>query len=578
MSIRRFYFFEPRLLGPRLSAFTAMIPLLVISLFSGVLEADEQQDAASAIAEGSTKPAANFAEPAVADHSPQNSDVAAVAAQIDALFETYWQQEQVTPSVVTTDEEYLRRLYLDLAGRIPAVSEIRRFLNDDDPEKRLKEVDRLLDRPSSVRHFTTILRSALLPPASSQPQFRGFIPGFEAWLWKHISENRPYDEIARAIISTPLTNDGGPALTTPTGPDAFYITRELKPENLATGTARAFLGVRLDCAQCHDHPFDKWKQQQFWNLAAFYSGFDQPNADEDSPVMMTAFSEKTNARSIGIPGLDETVPAMFLNGQTPDWQQTANQSTRQVLADWITSPENPWFAKMAVNRLWAQFLGRGIVDPVDDFSENNPASHPEVLELLAADLVAHDYNLQRTVRVITATRVYQLSSVRTDETQEDPIHFARAALRGLSPEQLFDSLAEAVGFYQPFRSDNPFAIDTDSPRAGFLELFQDSAESPLDRETTILQALAMMNGEFITDATSLEDSRTLRAVVDFPGMSTKQKLHTLFLATLSRSPTAAEEQRFLDYLKSGGAVGDTEAAYTDIYWALLNSSEFLLNH
>ena len=268
---------------------------------------------------------------------------------------------------------------------------------------------------------------------------------------------------------------------------------------------------------------------------------------------------------------------MFLTGVTPQWIDN-DTSARTQLADWIVNDQNPYFAKMAVNRLWAQMFGRGIVDPVDDFSDNNPASHPEVLDLLAKEFVDSGYDPKRLVRVIAATKVYQLSSQQTDESQGEPVDFARASLRGLTPEQLFDSLAEAVGFYQPFSSENPFVIATDTPRAMFLDLFRDNAESALDKETTILQALAMMNGEFIQNATSLENSQTLRAIIEFPAMTDEQKLETLFLATLSRKPTDAEAKRFGQYLKNGGPANDKKAALGDVFWVLLNSSEFLLNH
>lgn len=515
-----------------------------------------------------------------ADERPSASDtVAATAAAIDRLFVASWQDEDVTPAADASDSEFLRRLYLDLAGRIPAVSELREFLADDSADKRSQVVNALLDKPASVRHFTTVWRNALLPQASSQPQFRGLIPGFEAWLWKHISEGNPYDQIVREIIAADLNLNNGPALAATTSPDAFFAVRELRPENLASGTARAFLGVRLDCAQCHDHPFDKWKQQQFWNMAAFYSGFSRPeDEDEDNPAAMMNLVEKTDLRSIRIPSTGETVPAVFLTGTEPSWETEEERTPRQILADWIVADSNPWFARMAVNRMWAQFFGRGIVDPVDDFSDDNPPSHPEVLDLLAADFVSHGYDLRRLVRVITTTKVYQLSSEQTHASQEEPSHFARAVLRGLTPEQFFDSLAEAVGFYQPFRSENPFVIDTNSPRARFLDLFRDSADSPLDRETTILQALAMMNGEFIDRATGLEDSTTLKAIVEFPGMTDEQKMETLFMAALSRRPTEAEQKRFGDYLRSGRATGDRRSALGDVFWVLLNSSEFLLNH
>jgi hypothetical protein len=498
--------------------------------------------------------------------------------RIDAVFAEAWENERVTPAALAGDSEYLRRLTLDLAGRIPAVSEVRDFIHGDAPGNRREVVERLLDSPAFVRHFTTVLRNALIPQANSQPQFRGLVPGFDAWLWGHLAKERPYDEIVRDIITTELNFNNGNALSSTTSPDAFFAVRELKPENLAAGTARAFLGVRLDCAQCHDHPFDKWKQEQFWNLAAFYSGFSRDeNPDEDNPLMMNV-AEKTDARSIKIPGTENTVPAVFLTGTAPEWKSTEN-TPRQLLANWIVADSNPYFAKMAVNRVWAQFFGHGIVDPVDDFSENNPPSHPEVLEVLSQDFISSGYDLKRLVRVITATQVYQLSSVQSHESQSEPSHFARAVLRGLTPEQFFDSLAEAVGFYQPYRSDNPFVIDTNSPRARFLDLFRDSAESALERETTILQALAMMNGDFIGDATSLEDSQTLKAVIEFPGMTDSQRLQTVFLASLSRQPTIPELQRFEKYLAAATEGNNPKAeALSDVFWALLNCSEFLLNH
>lgn len=510
---------------------------------------------------------------------PQNDDLSQTVQRIDALFAESWQNEKVTPAAVADDAEFLRRMTLDLAGRIPAVSEIRDFLKDPSPDKRRNAVDRLLDSPASVRNFTTLLRNSLIPQANSQPQFRGLIPGFDAWLWEQLSQEQPYDKIVRAIITTDLNQSNGNALSTTTSPDAFFAVRQLQPESLAAGTARAFLGVRLDCAQCHDHPFDKWSQEQFWNMAAFYAGFSRPeNNDEDTPGMMTNLTENTDARSILIPGTGSTVPAIFLSGTEPDWD-SSSMTPRQTLAEWIVADSNPYFATMAVNRMWAQFFGRGIVDPVDDISDNNPPSHPEVLEVLAVDFIASGYDLKRLVRVMTATKVYQLSSVQSHESQTESSHFARAVLRGLTPEQSFDSLAEAVGFYQPYRSDNPFVIDTNSPRARFLDLFRDSAESALERETTILQALAMMNGEFVGNATSLDNSQTLKAVVEFPAMTDDQRIATLFLATLSRQPTDPERQRFQDYLATANGSENTKPeALSDIFWALLNCSEFLLNH
>lgn len=499
-----------------------------------------------------------------------------VAASIDRLFETAWKANGVEPAPLATDEEYVRRLYLDLAGRIPAASEVRTFLADTRSDKRQKLVDELLDGPAFVRHFTILWRNALIPEAFNDLGTRQLVPGFEAWLWKHFSDGTPYDKMVHDLITTSIDYGDDPQalLTSASSPSAFFIVRQLAPENLATGTSRAFLGVRLDCAQCHDHPFDKWKRTQFWNMAAFYSGF-RPGGDMPEQTMMMAREQKS-LRSIRIPSTGETVDAKFLTGVTPEWSDTAEP--RRVLADWITAKDNPWFARMAANRMWALFLGQGIVQPIDDFSDNNPPSHPEVLDLLAKEFVANNFDLRFLVRTITATRVYQTSSRLTHESQKDPTQFARAALRGMTPEQFFDSLAEATGYYQPYRSDNPFVIDGETPRGRFLELFRDENESPLMKETTILQALAMMNGDFVDDATSLEKSQTLRAVVDFPLMSDDERLETLFISALGRRPNDQEKQLFGKYLKDGGAAGNQKEALADIFWALLNSSEFLFNH
>jgi len=510
---------------------------------------------------------------AVTGDEPRRLSAAEVAAEVDRLFERSWQSSGVQPAAISSDSEFVRRLYLDLAGRVPAVSEVRQFLADERADRRSALVDSLLDSPAFVRHFTILWRNALIPEAFNDLSGRRLVPGFEAWLWTQFSSGVPYDRMVRDLLTVRVDAggaDGVPALRTASSPAAFYAIRELRPENLAAGTSRAFLGVRLDCAQCHDHPFDRWKQGQFWSLAAFYSGFRPVDAEAG---MAAVLAERRDSRSIAIPDKDQTVQAAFLEGEQPDWG--VNRSSREVLADWVTARENPWFSRMAANRVWALFMGQGIVHPVDDFSDSNPASHPEVLQLLADQLAAHDFDLQFLVRTITRTRVYQLSSRQTHESQSDPLHFARAAVRGLTPEQLFDSLAEATGYYQPYRTDNPFVISAETPRATFLELFRDEGDSPLQKETTILQALAMMNGEFVDAATSLENSQTLGGVVEFPLMTDEERLETLFLAALSRLPEESERAALLQYVRQSESAG---AALADVFWALLNSSEFMLNH
>ncbi len=499
------------------------------------------------------------------------------ARQIDLLFREHWDAVEVQPAELSTDEEFVRRVYLDLAGRIPSVSEARQFLRDDSPDRRQQLVQTLLDGPAFVRNFTIRWRNTLIPEALDDIRTRQLVPGFEAWLWTQFAAGTPWDQVVREIITAPVTEAAQPRqpLESASSPSAFFQLRDFKPEELATGTSRAFLGVRLDCAQCHDHPFDRWKQQEFWSLAAFYSGLQQP-AMADQPLQTLMQPENVALRSIMVPSTGRTVPARFLTGQQPDWRP--EDVPRQVLANWITAPGNPWFARMAANQVWALLMGQGIVHPIDDFSEANPPSHPQVLQLLADQFIAHKYDLRFLIRTITATEVYQLSSRQSHPSQKEASDFARAALRGLSPEQLFDSLAEATGYYQPYRSDNPFVISAETPRGRFLELFRGSSESPLRKETTILQALAMMNGEFVDAATGPENSRTLRSITEFPLMNDDERLEALFLAALSRRPTASERERCLELLRQAPDQAAQAVVFGDIFWVLLNSSEFLLNH
>ncbi|MFM7055385.1 MAG: DUF1553 domain-containing protein [Planctomycetota bacterium] len=549
-----------------MTAAWALMGLLCLPVMPGDQNSDQARDNASGPAPASARTALTEQQ---------------AARQIDLLFRSHWDAVEVQPAQMTTDEEFVRRVYLDLAGRIPSVSEVRQFLSDASPDRRQQLVEKLLDGPAFVRHFTIRWRTTLIPEAFDDVRTRQLVPGFEAWLWTQFSAGTPWDQVVREIITVPLTattpgvSQSPQPLQSASSPAAFFLLRDFKPEELATGTSRAFLGVRLDCAQCHDHPFDRWKQQEFWSLAAFYSGLQQP-AMADQPPQALIPSENNNSRSIVVPSTGRTVPAQFLTGHQPNWRP--DDIPRQVLANWITAPDNPWFARMAANQVWALLMGQGIVHPVDDFSDANPPSHPEVLQLLADQFVLHDFDLRFLIRTITATQVYQLSSLQSHASQKEPADFARAALRGLTPEQLFDSLAEATGFYQPYRSENPFVISAETPRGRFLELFRSTGESPLRRETTILQALAMMNGEFINTATGPDDSRTLRSIIEFPLMNDEERLDALFLAALSRRPTASEHERCLAMLKTAPDKTAQAVVFGDIFWVLLNSSEFLLNH
>ncbi|QDT53817.1 hypothetical protein Pan44_18410 [Caulifigura coniformis] len=517
--------------------------------------------------------------PAKASSEVAPSDAAQrLADRIDALIEAQWAKDNITPAPVAEDAEFLRRASLDLCGRIPAGSEVRDFMADASPAKRRAAIDRMLDSPTYIVHATNRWREAMLPEADSDDILKRIaVPTFESWLRSRIAENRDYAEIVREILTLPV--EGGnmmEAFNQPDAstPEAFYRAKQAKPENLGAATSRLFLGVRLECAQCHDHPFDKWKRDEFWSYAAFFSEFQQPAAGPVTEALKNALTP--DKHSLKIPDTEQVVNATYLGGPQPEW--TDQQSAREKLADWITSSDNPWFARAAANRVWAQMFGQGIVEPVDDFGANNPPSHPEVLDELAKAFVENRHDLRFLARAIALSKTYQRTSRRTDLSQDAPRTFARMSVRAMSPEQIFDSLAQATGRFTFFDPEQPLNFSNDPARQEFLETFTNDSESTVERQSTILQALTLMNGSFVASATDIAASQSLTAVIEAPFLNTPERIEALFLAALSRPPHADELSRFQAYVDSGGPEQDSKKALADVFWALLNSNEFALNH
>jgi hypothetical protein len=512
--------------------------------------------------------------------SPALLDEKSLAARIDFHVGAGLTAAKVEPAPRADDAEFLRRIYLDLAGRIPSVAELRAFLEDKSVDKREKAVARLLESPRYITHFTHVWRALLLPEATSNFQVRFQVPGFEAWLRKQITKNVGYDQLVREILTMPIgqgANQGRFRGTNGESPVAFYMAKEVKPENLAAATARMFLGFRLECAQCHNHPFARWKRDQFWSFAAFFAGLQrQGNAEFSIPS-----GEIVDKLELTVPGTERVVQATFPDGKAPKGKF---KSGRQALAEWVTSADNPYFARATVNRVWANFFGTGLVDPVDEMvGSEHVASHPELLDEIAAQFAGHKFDLKYLMRAIAASQTYQRSSIRTSASQEDPRLFARMPLRGLSAEQLFDSVAEATG-YRDGEVRQPNFFNDGTARAQFLALFANQVDKSTEVTTSILQALSLMNGQVTAAATDLDKSVTLAAVVDSPFMDTAERVETLFLATLSRRPATKELTRLVSFVDGGGASSSAamnkryEKALADVFWALLNSGEFILNH
>jgi hypothetical protein len=347
-------------------------------------------------------------------------------------------------------------------------------------------------------------------------------------------------------------------------PRGFLAASQYKPENLAANTTRAFIGLNLDCAQCHNHPFSRWTRDQFWQTAAFFA---TPLAPTDSQLVRL---------EIAIPDTARSVTPLLLDDRTPTWPKFLESDTgRRVLAEWIVDKDNPYFARNAVNRIWAQFLGRGLVEPLDDLSEDNPPSHPELLAELAAGFVESDFDLAYIVRALARTKAYQLATCLPDEAADvDPQLFAKMPIRGLTGEQFYDSSRIAAGLGVERRDLQ--AAGRSNERERFAARMR--IAKPVEAERSIVQALALMNGGLTSELTTPATSPTLAAAVDAPFLNTQGKLELLYFAALNRQPTPQESSRLVNYIESGGKQRSTEQALADIFWTLLNSSEFNTNH
>jgi hypothetical protein len=442
--------------------------------------------------------------------------------------------------------------------------------------------------PHYANHFTEVWRSLLLPETGTSLQARFELPAFRAWLRERLASNAGYDAMVRELLTVPLGGADGKGNVigfgdSPPSPVAFFIAKDLMPENLAAAATRVFLGVKLECAQCHDHPFASWKRDQFWSFAAFFSGVKRQGPGE----FVMAGEEDKSKREISIPSTEKIAKAKFLGGEEPTW--TDGVSARQTLADWMTRPDNPYFARATVNRMWSYFFGTGLIDPVDEMAGgDHTASHPELLDELAKAFVDSKFDLKFLIKAIVSSQAYQLSSKAPGSSESDIRLFARMPLRGLTAEQLFDSVAMATATKM---ADSNFpagvVIAGANPREDFITHFGTNSDKSTNFQTSILQALALMNGTLVADATDLAKSQALKGILDAPFFDTlDKKIEALYLSALSRRPTASETERltrFVDGRLHGVKEGPErdkkfKEALADVFWVLLNSGEFMLNH
>lgn len=492
-----------------------------------------------------------------------------ISADVDKLIADEWKKSSLTPSNPSDDAEFLRRVYLDIVGFPPAANEIADFLKDTAKDKRHKVIDMLLDNPYYAKNWADIWQTWLIGRNVPRRYLQAFRGPLNKWLEDAFSKNISYDILVQKLI----TAEG---VTDENGSTGFLNRWSEELPNMAGKTSSLFMGIRLQCAQCHDHPTEKWKMEQFWGVAGFFSRVRRHKIrDTDNKVKAIEIFDGRRGDAM-LPNSTKIIEPKFLIGETP--QITNKDKRRDVFAKLLVSKENPFFSKAIVNRMWAHFFGRGFVNPIDDMTESNKPSHPEALELLAKDFVDNGHDLKRLIRVITNSKAYQLSSKPSNNNIKDKEKFSRALLRPMSPEQLFYSLIKSLSIEDILKKKKGKMKDLEEFIQSALQRFtiifeDDEMNEKLDFEGTVTQALFMINSKFTNEFLNSKQGSLGQILNYYKGFD--DRLNAIYLVSLCRPPQDSEKQKFIDYLK---AHGDKPETWNDIFWVLLNSTEFFMNH
>jgi hypothetical protein len=480
---------------------------------------------------------------------------------------------QVLPSELSSDTEFLRRVSFDTVGLPPTPAEVRAFLADQRPDKRNRKIAELLGRPEFADVWTLYWLDLLRADETPGVLYPKGVWALSRWLRKSIEDNMPYDQFMRAFLTA-----RGSLLANP--PAALSHVFRL-PNEKAEAIAQIFLGTRLECAQCHDHPFDRWTQSDYNSLATFFYQIGRKDG-QDYYAEGQVFLE---------PEKNKQVHLRFLDGSDVKWPPPDRLASdkgdgvrdrRIALADWMLGPAKEWTARALVNRVWGKLLGRGIVEPVDDFRFSNPPVNEPLLDALAEDFIAHGYDFKRLVGTILNSRTYQASSRPNATNETDQTYFSRAMLRRLTAEQLLDGLAQATGIEEEFRSLpaglRAGQLPTNHTGSYFLKTFgrpprKSVCSCERSQTPTLPQVLHLMNGTTMMKGLRTEGGtldRLLKAKLD-----DNLLIEEFYLHALGRLPQPGELARARSYLSEPG---DRAQAAEDLFWALLNSRQFLFNH
>lgn len=499
-----------------------------------------------------------------------DSSVIAKSNFIDDSIAAEWRKLKLTPAPPVDDAAFLRRVSLDLTGSLPTVEEVRRFADSRDPARRAKLIDELLDRPEYVDYWS--LKWGDLLRAHRRALGEKGLKSFNGWLRQGLRDNRPLDGMVRELLTA-----RGNLYTN--GPVAYFFI-DTNPEDLAETTTQIFLGIRLQCAKCHHHPFEVWSQDDYYGMAAFFTRVQRKDTKEEGQF---GGSQSVSLSGKGIMRFPGTMRAIFPRPLGQDAVQSKpGDDSREDLAKWLTAKDNPFFARNIVNRYWGYLFGRGLVEPIDDLRATNPASHPALLDALAKDFVAHNFDVKHLLRIMCNSRAYQLASEIAPKRDADGTFFTHFRPRRMQAEVLLDAINQAAGVDEKFTGVAPgtraIALPDPSVVSYFLETFgrpirTSTCECARASEPDLRQALHLINSESLHAKLTDKAGRVARLLA--AKKSNLEIARELYLTTLSRLPNDREQATIERLLASAPT---RQEGLEDLLWTLVNCPEFVFNH
>jgi hypothetical protein len=498
--------------------------------------------------------------------------------EIDQLVARELARSQLTPAPLTTDEQFLRRVTLDLTGQLPRPAEVDEFVADPDPAKRPRLIEKLLDSDEYAHHWARYWRD-VLESRITDVRGRLLARSFESWLTEQLEQNHSWGEITRALLTAQGEVRYGQAAQPERSGAAFFLASHIGTDaanERAAEASRVFLGIQIQCAQCHDHPFDQWKRVQFHELAAYFARLrERPVRDKQRVVGMELISAPGGEHRM--PSKEDprkTIPVQphFLDGSTPG-ANLGDKPRRQALARAIVDKDNYWFAAAYVNRVWGELMGQSFYEPVDDMGPGKEAIFPELLTRLAASFAGTDYDIKALLRAILNSQTYQ-RQLRPVQSADGHLHFASAYPSRLRPDALWDSLVAVLGVLGRPPQAPPSGPRLQAPGLEGLFLAEfgfDPSTKPSEVEGSIPQALMLMNNPAINQRIFARGPNLLGKILkDYP--QDDEALRAVYQRVLARKPTDREKETCLAYLAKARTRAE---AFEDILWSLLNSTEFL---